>query len=94
MTMKYEKWVEKYKPLTEVWQDGSVNIKAFDTYGEDVKFLNQQNPLCIWTEVDWRGSGRGKNRIVNGAKLVNRIYYYVTEIPFEEGTYIEVYSEY
>lgn len=89
MTMKYEKWVEKYKPLT--YDDGSNDVILFDTSGEDVKFLNQQNPKCIWTEVsNWTKTG--ESRIISGAHLVNRECYYVTEIPFEEE-YMEVYPE-
>jgi len=76
MTMQFKNWVKTYKPLIEGDQ-----VKYFDTYGKDVEFLNKQNPLCIWTVSDW---GYPKRRIVNGARLVNRLYYCVTEIPFQD----------
>lgn len=86
MAMSYEEWVEKYKPLCD--DDSPDSIIVFDTHGEDVKFLNEQNPRCIWTEIsDWFKDG--EDAIVSGSHLVNRICYYVTEIEWEEE-YIDV----
>lgn len=94
MTMRYYTWMKKYKPVIDehFHQDGWEDIaQEFETDGKDVEFLNTQNPLCIWTEID---VGTSKNRIVSGARLVNRVAYYLTEIPFKEGEHIVVFARF
>jgi len=88
MAMRYKTWFEKYKPLTYENPNDITDVILFDTCGEDLEFLNKQNPKCIWTEVS-RWTKSGKSRIISGAHLVNRVCYYVTEIPFEDE-YLEV----
>ena len=81
---KLEQWCEKYQPIqNHITQNGD---DKFETYGEELDFVRAQNPQCIWTLVD---GDDGNLYIVNGYHLVNRINYFVTEIPFE-GEYEEV----
>jgi len=90
MFLTEAEWIEKFKPIMQVIEGEITEYpKFFETYGEDLEFLNKQNPLCIWTDMD----GDNCNFIVSGAKLANRNGYYVTEIPFEETDrgYIEIY---
>ena len=95
----YEEWRKKYKPLF----NGEDYEQAFETYESDsyewdwtaliakaTKYAKGDADkafLHIWTEVD---SDSGEEIILcNGIRRVNRIQYYVCEVPFadtvEEG---------
>jgi len=89
MTLRFKTWVKRYKPL----RDELGLVRSFETYvKEDIDFIKQQNPLCVWTEIS--SDDNRVDVIVSGCRIVNRISYFVTEIPFEEGEYVEVYSPY
>jgi hypothetical protein len=75
-------WEAKYKPVTNHF-DGT---DKFETYGEELDFVRAQDPRCIWTLVD---GDDGNLYIVDGYHLVNRINYFITEVPFE-GNFLEV----
>lgn len=75
-------WEAKYKPVTNHF-DGT---DKFETYGEELDFVRAQDPRCIWTLVD---GDDGNLYIVDGYHLVNRINYFITEVPFE-GEFLEV----
>jgi len=72
----FDEWVEKYKPVS----DANGNILYFENYGTDYNHLVKQNPLTIWTECD-EGDG---GYIMSRAHFINRMCYYITEIPFGE----------
>lgn len=76
-------WEEKYRPIKNhiTGEDDK-----FETYGEELEFVRAQDPRCIWTLVD---GDDGNLYIVDGYHLVNRINYFVTEVPFE-GEFLEV----
>ena len=59
----------------------------FETYGEDLEFVKKQNPLCVWTEIHASGSFEG---IQSGFMSVDRMLYYVTEVPRDETEFISV----
>lgn len=81
---KLEDWCEKYQPIQNHFtQTGD---DKFETYGEELDFVRAQDPRCIWTLVD---GDDGNLYITSGYHLVNRINYFVTEVPFE-GEYHEV----
>ena len=84
--MTYSEWANKYLPI-ENPSDGSI---FWETYGADLETVNEQNPLCVWTDVD---DGH-INLILNGVHSCNRLGFYITEIPFEEGEDIEVLIRY
>lgn len=85
--MTFDEWVEQFKPIKNRLGD----VRMFETYGEDYEFVKVQNPLCIWTYGD---AGEG-SYIVEGWHYVNRIGYYITEIPFnkDETYFIELEEE-
>ena len=53
----------------------------FETYGEELAFVRQQNMRYIWTIVD---GDRGL-AIVRGFFFVNRIGYLISTTPVEDG---------
>jgi len=72
--MNYEKWEEKYKPITNPF---TKDTQIFETYGEEYDFIKKTDPKKIWTLVD----GDVGTYIIDGWHYVNRIGYFVTEVP-------------
>jgi hypothetical protein len=80
-------WEEKYQPLkNHIDNDGFWENDKFETYGEELDFVRAQDPRYVWTLVD---GDDGNLYIVNGYHLVNRLNYFVTNLPFE-GEFLEV----
>lgn len=85
-------WEAKYKPIKNQYaqkQEGEFVEDKFETYGNDLDFVrsvNDVDPKKVWTLVD---GDDGNLYIVDGYHLVNRVNYFVTEVPFE-GKFMEV----
>ena len=74
--LEYDEWFDKYKPITNDHDE----IRIYETYGKDLEFIESIiEDNRVWTFID---SG-DYSSIVNGAFFVNRLCYYVTEIPWE-----------
>lgn len=85
--MTYDEWYNFYKPIkNEITKYQSDLLTAFETYGEELEFVRSQPAENIWTEVD----GDEGVYIINGYHLVNRIQYYVCEVPLSSEAYAEV----
>jgi hypothetical protein len=52
----------------------------FETYGKELEFVKAQDPNRIWTYCDGDNSG---TYIFQGMRIVNRIGYFVTTVPFD-----------
>ena len=82
--MDYDEWLKTYKPIynhiepNASFQDETGQGIMFETYGDEVAFVKQQDPACIWTYGDGDDGG---GYIWNGWHLVNRIGYFITEVP-------------
>ena len=78
----YSAWEETFKPITNsIRNNGDL---AYETYGDELEFVKQQDPKHIWTEVD----GDAGTYIVAGYHFVNRFQYYITTNPW-----IDEYTE-
>ena len=100
-----EDFIKKYKPIMnedEVGQnffaredDGSTSERYgwFETYGEErQKVLDvwEENPKKIWTCIQ----EDGESGLLAGFHFVNRIYYVITEVPWEdEDTWVRLWWE-
>lgn len=89
----FESWLEEFKPIPNHLDDNAsfqdengVGI-MFETYGDEVEFVKQQDPRCIWTYGDGDDGG---GYIWNGWHFVNRIGYFITEVPCPENTDIQI----
>ena len=81
--MTESEWEEKYKPMTNtITNDGT----TYETYGDELDFVMSQKPEHIWTEID----GDDGVYIVNGYHLVNRLSYYITNVPHNEDDHIQI----
>jgi hypothetical protein len=59
----------------------------FETFGEELAFIQVQDPRTVWTVVD---SDEGGSCILSGFHFVNRMGYLVSTVPVPEGVDIEV----
>lgn len=83
-----EQWETKYKPITNhldpqaSWQsDGDGTGIMFETYGAELAFVDENVDIdCVWTYGDGDDGGL---YLTAGKSYVNRIGYFVTEVPWE-----------
>lgn len=76
-------WANKYGLLpNHITNDGN----SYETYGDELEHILNQDDHNVWTEVD----GDGGVYIVNGYSRVNRIQYYITELPWVDGEDITI----
>jgi hypothetical protein len=81
--MSNEKWYDIYKPMVNhLTNDG----ESYETYGDEEDYVRQQDERHVWTEMD----GDNGVYIVNGMHFVNRIQYYITNKPWNDGEDITI----
>jgi hypothetical protein len=91
--MTFEEWEAAYKPIfnhidkNASFQDEDGNGLMFETYGDEVEFVKSQSPDKIWMYGDGDDGG---SYIWNGWHIVNRIGYFVTEVPCPPNTTIQI----
>jgi hypothetical protein len=59
----------------------------FETYGDELKFIQEADDYIVWTYGDGDDGG---TYIWAGYSFVNRIGYFITERPWIEGTDVQV----
>jgi hypothetical protein len=74
----WDAWAEKYKPIKNKFSKHDELM--FETYGQEVEFVQAQDPRYVWTNVQ----GDMSDLIIAGYAYVNRLCYYITEIPWED----------
>jgi len=91
--MTMEEWEAAYKPIynhidsNASFQDESGQGIMFETYGDEVEFVKSQSPANIWMY----GSGDdGGTYIWSGWGFVNRLGYFITEVPCPENITVQV----
>jgi hypothetical protein len=82
ITLTDTEWAEKYKPIkNHLDENASVDGEMFETYGDELDFVRQQDPSKIWTYAD---DDYGNPYISSGYSIINRIGYFITEVPHED----------
>jgi len=90
MQLTWEEFEEKYQPITNhLVKDAPYDGFMFETYGEELEFVKQADPLTIWTVME----GDEDLFVGNGWHFVNRFGYILTKIPFNDEDQIEVIDE-
>lgn len=91
--MGEEEWFNTYKPIPN-HLDSNASFQTdegigymFETYGDEVEFVKSQSPSNVWTYGDGDDGG---SYIWNGWHIVNRIGYFVTEVPCPPDTTIQI----
>lgn len=78
ITMTYEEWLEKFKPMKNPTDpDAPFDGCLIDTSKEEMAFVAEQNRLKVWTLLE----SDGVMHIGEGVHFVNRMGYFVTEVP-------------
>lgn len=86
--MDFDEWFDTYKPIPNYLDDNaSFDGHMFETYGEEVALVKAQDENRIWMY----GSGdNGGTFVWNGWGFVNRLGYFITEVPCPPNTDIQV----
>ena len=90
--MDFDEWCEQYKPIVNhidnnaSFDNGDGGL-MFETYGDEVEFVKSQSPDKIWMYGD---GDDGAGYLWSGWGFVNRIGYFVTEVPCPPNTTIQV----
>ncbi len=70
------------------WAYGDAPGCLFETYGEELAFVRQQDPRTVWTLVD---GDDGDQYLVSGFHVVNRIGYLISTVPVPDDIDIQVH---
>jgi hypothetical protein len=73
----WDEWAEKYKPIKNPFRHDQEEV-MFETYGEELDFVRNRGNEYIWT---W-SQGDQCDIISAGYHFVNRLGYYITEVPW------------
>lgn len=71
-------WEATYKPIKNENNEWGGTYSAFETYSPEVDFVWSQPDNLVWTEID----GDEGSYIIAGKHYVNRLQYYVCEVPW------------
>jgi len=71
-------WEDKFKPIKNHFREDP-DEQMFETYGDEFDFVQKADNRHIWTWIE----GDMSDLIVAGYHYVNRLGYYITEIPWE-----------
>jgi hypothetical protein len=86
--MDFDEWCETYKPIpNNIVEDSSFDGTMFETYGAEYEFVKKADPAYIWMYGDGDDGG---TYIWNGWHIVNRIGYFITEVPCPPDTDMQV----
>jgi hypothetical protein len=85
VSLTWKEFEDKFKPIKNHFRNDPDEI-MFETYGEEVDFVRAQDANRIWTYAD----GDYCSYVGSGYHFVNRIGYYITELPFEDDTQYEI----
>jgi hypothetical protein len=72
-------WENKFKPIKNHFSKYPDDI-LFETYGEEVDFVANYDNKYVWTRLQ----GDMSDLICAGYHYVNRLGYYITEIPWDD----------
>jgi hypothetical protein len=86
--MDFDEWFDTYKPIpNNIDKNASFDGHMFETYGDEVAFVKKADPNYIWTYGDGDDGG---SYVWNGWSFVNRIGYFITEVPCPPDTTIQI----
>ena len=105
--ISWDEFVATYKPIkNHIDSNASVDGYAFETYGEEKKAVDEayrNNPKTVWTMFDSNENDNGDPDaddyeplplpIQCGFHFVNRLCYFITEVPFPRGVTIDVIDD-
>ena len=88
--LTFDEWCEQYKPIkNHIDTNASFDGEMFETYGDEVAFVKEQDPAYIWMYGDGDDGGMyiWSGEIACGGENYGA---YVTEIGYTGKTVIEI----
>ena len=86
--MDLDAWFDTYKPIkNHLDENSSFDGHMFETYGDEVEFVKAQDENRIWMYGDGDDGG---GYIWNGWHFINRLGYFITEVPCPPDTTIQI----
>lgn len=86
--LSYDEWERIFKPMKNpIDTNASFDGYMFETYGNEIALVKNQDHNHIWTYGDGDDGG---TYIWNGYGIVNRIGYFITQEPCLPNTTIQV----
>lgn len=85
VSMTWSEFVDFFRPIRNIFSNDP-DSNMFETYGRELDYVNAQDPHYVWTYID----SDGGSVTVEGFHYVNRIGYFVTEVPWIDGTSYEI----
>jgi hypothetical protein len=76
----WDEWEKKFKPIQNHFYPDQPETTMFETYGEEVEFVANYDNRYVWTYL----VGDESVLVCAGYHYVNRIGYYITEVPWED----------
>ena len=94
--MDFDEWCDTYKPIinhidNNASFDNGYGGIMFETYGDEVEFVKSQSPDKIWMYGDGDDGG---SYVWSGWGFVNRLGYFITEVPCPPDTDIQIRVSY
>jgi len=90
--MDFDEWCDTYKPIkNHIDNNASFNGEMFETYGDEVAFVKEQPEDRIWMYGDGNDGG---SYVWSGWGFVNRLGYFITEVPCPPNTTIQIRVSY
>jgi hypothetical protein len=94
--MDFDDWCDTYKPIinhidNNASFDNGEGGTMFETYGDEVAFVKEQPEDRIWMYGDGDDGG---SYVWSGWGFVNRLGYFITEVPCPPDTTIQVRVSY
>lgn len=84
-TLDWNEFHEKFRPMVNKFGKDPDNF-LFETYGDELDFVLAQDEKHVWTYLDVDFG----SVVVNGFHYINRIGYYISELPWVEDDEYEV----
>jgi hypothetical protein len=86
--MDFDEWCDTYKPIPNNYdENASFDGAMFETYGAEVEFVKKADPAHVWMYGD---GDSGNSYIWSGWGFVNRLGYFITEVPCPPDTTIQI----
>ncbi|HEY4062281.1 MAG TPA: hypothetical protein VGM30_10295 [Puia sp.] len=77
--LTWTEFEEKFSPQrNHLVESAAFNDFMYETYGQELEYVEKQDPLSIWTVLDGDGSVPS---VVSGFHFINRLGYIIAEVP-------------
>jgi hypothetical protein len=86
VSLTWKEFEEQFRPIKNHLVNDP-DQQMFETYGEELEFvLPKAEEYKVWTYLD----GDECSLVISGYHFINRIGYYVCEVPYDEDTVYEI----